>query len=108
MENFKDELRPIMDMLNSVDKETSFLGYNLLRTSKFKKFMRGKVWSDNNKSFYRFRLYALSKRCTTHRALFHNNNKLSFAYRVVLLYVDDKLIIKEFKNGRRTSNNKSK
>lgn len=99
--DFVKELKPIADMLNSPDMETRMLGYSLLRESQFKKFMHGKLWSLNNKSFYRFNLYVLKPNSYpsgskeywhTH---IHNESKISFAYRVVFYYLENKLIIKK-------------
>lgn len=99
--DFKKELKPIADMLNSPDMETRMLGYSLLRESQFKKFMYGKLWSLDNKSFYRFNLYALEPDVYSfgskeyYYTYIHNENKLSFAYRVVFYYLENKLIIKK-------------
>ena len=100
MLEFEQELRPILDMLNSSDEETRFLGYSLLRNSDFKKAMRGRVLIEKNKSFYRFNLYALNNKPPRYPKNqfyinYYNDNKLNFAYRVILLYLENKLIIRK-------------
>lgn len=99
--DFVKELKPIADMLNSPDMETRMLGYSLLRESQFKKFMHGKLWSLNNKSFYRFNLYALkpnpylSYSKEYYYVYTRNDSKILFADRVVSYYLENKLIIKK-------------
>lgn len=100
MKDFKDELTKIEEFLNSPDYELRVLGYNLLRESEFKKFMRNRVWSTNNMSFYRFNLYQLDLEKHSDNKLqylidYHNSNKMGYAWRVVRLYLDGKLIIKK-------------
>ena len=101
MKDFKDELTKIEKFLNSSDYELRILGYNLLRESDFKKFMRNRVWSTNNMSFYRFNLYQLNLKKYSdgeyqqHVVDYHNCNKMGYAWRVVKLYLDGKLIIKK-------------
>jgi hypothetical protein len=102
MLEFEKELSNIADMLCSNDYETRFLGYNLLRDSKFKQSMRGKLWSENNMSFYKFNLFALNDRIPQDHdskcyVIYHNDNKIAFARKVVLLYLQQKLIIRELK-----------
>ena len=106
MDTFKEELRSIYKFLNSTDYELQILGYELLRNSQFKKFMHGKLWSENNKSFYRFRLYKLHDLSSLGKPYSnsfyyilqnHNYNKLYIAKKVVEYYLNDKLIIKEIK-----------
>ena len=102
MLEFEKELSNIADMLFSRDDETRILGYNLLRGSEFKKSMRGKVWSENNMSFYKFNLFALNNKATknpNNRCYrnYHNDNKILFARKVVTLYLEQKLIIRELK-----------
>lgn len=102
MKNFKQELEPIYQLLCSQDEESAYLGYNLLRDTEFKKMLRNKVWSENNKSFYRFRLFVLrSLKDCDQRTLYHrrfsNYNKVCFAHKVVMLYLEGKLIIKTIK-----------
>lgn len=98
MLEFEKELSNIADMLCSNDYETRFLGYNLLRDSKFKQSMRGKLWSENNMSFYKFNLFALNNRIPQVNSLcYYHNNKIEFARKVVLLYLQQKLIIRELK-----------
>ena len=102
MLEFKQELSNIADMLCSNDPETKFLGYNLLRSSKFKQSMRGKIWSENNMSSYKFYLFTLNYKSTRNSnnqcyVNYHNNKKIMFARRVVLLYLENKLIIRRLK-----------
>lgn len=102
MEDFKQELEPIYQLLSSPDEESAYLGYSLLRNTEFKKMLRNKVWSENNKSFYRFRLFALRplKDCdrqTLYRIRYYNNNRICFAHKVLMLYLENKLIIKTIK-----------
>ena len=102
MLEYEKELSNIADMLCSNDEETRFLGYNLLRSSKFKQSMRGKVWSENNMSFYKFNLFAVNRKPVKDPnnncyRVYHNDNKLGFARKVVLLYLENKLIIKTLK-----------
>ena len=64
--------------------------------------MRGKVWSENNMSFYKFNLFALNNRTpkdpnNQYYINYHNDNKIIFARKVVLLYLENKLIIKTLK-----------
>ena len=102
---FKKELEPIYRFLTSTDDELRILGYELLRNSQFKKFMRGKLWSINNKSFYRFQLcklhdLSLAKPYSDNLYFIleqQNWRKLDIARRVVDYYLNDKLIIKEIK-----------
>ena len=101
MLEFEKELIPLRDMLNSPDNETRVLGYNFLRESDFKKSMRGKVWSENGKSFYRFNLFAIKDKAkyigNQQFITYYDTDKLNFAYKVVFLYLEHKLIIRELK-----------
>ena len=103
MNDFKDELISISIMLQSPDIETRMLGYNLLRESNFKKFMRNKLWTLNNKSFYRFQLHALCQNSYSagtrenYLTSCSNYNKMEFVYRVINYYLNDQLKIKKIK-----------
>lgn len=103
MNDFKDELISISIMLHSADEETRMLGYNLLRESNFKKFMRNKLWTLNNKSFYRFHLYALRQNSYSIGSRKYylidcsNYNKIGFADKVINYYLNNQLKIKKIK-----------
>ena len=97
-----EELQKILELLTSQDKETSYLGYNLLRNSEFKKSLRNKLWTLNGKSFYRFRLFKLSSLdCNDPKVYcyrnYYNENKLLFAKSVVSAALEGKLMIRSLK-----------
>ena len=92
MPDFTKELEGILQLLNARDFESQQLGYDILRQSDFKRFMRGKLFTKNNKSFYRFWLYKLQLKPgkTPERQVainWHNQNKLNFAYQIVSQYI---------------------
>lgn len=102
MEQYKEELTKICEMLNSPDTETIYLGYELLRNSEFKKAFRGKVWTTNNMSFYKFNLYGLIPLSNLNGNQFdyahcHNWNRIGFAQKVVRLALDNKIKLKTVK-----------
>ena len=93
MSDFTKELAGILELLNAKDFESQHLGYNLLRQSEFKKFVRGKLLTKNNRSYYRFWLYKLQTKParTQERQLvrnYHNQNKLGYARGIVQQYLN--------------------
>ena len=95
-EDFKEELIYIKKLLESQDSEINELGYNILRASKFKKFTTGKLWTSNNKSYYRFILYELPKPDSKDRWKdYHRSNRILYAYGVITSYLEGKIHFKK-------------
>lgn len=92
-QKFVNELTGILELLNAKDFESNHLGYDLLRQSEFKKFVRGKLLTKNNRSYYRFWLYKLQTKPARTPEIqcarnYHNQNKLGYAHSIVQQYLN--------------------